>query len=203
MPSLEFEQFLKSTKIDYIQWHDGVGYDLETLCALKADERLQIEDLLVANATRDWRDIEALDSLGSDRALAAIKGALSSDNYHVRIGAAKKLANRHLLSESQIESIIVNTLPSATILNGMVVTLDFALAHPSLAVCRKLLWCTLNGNDDIRVHAAALVHFLYGRSSERFDMKHRPFYLRFKSKNTVERNQAYVELCKDIGVKPE
>jgi hypothetical protein len=70
-------------------------------------------------------------------------------------------------------------------------------------VLRGLLHCSVRGNDDIRVHAAALVHFLYGCSSSSFDMHFRPFYLRFASKDPAQRQDAYRELCAKIGIEAE
>ena len=82
----------------------------------------------------------------------------------------------------------------------MVKTLEFAEANASPAVRAKLLSCAVDGNDDLRVHAAALVHFLYGASSCHFDMKYRRFYLRFGSPDESERRAAHQELCAKIGI---
>ena len=120
----------------------------------------------------------------------------------VRIAATTWLAKRKLLSEPQVEAVLLDTLPSATLLNGLTNTLRLAGAHPTPAVRRKLLWCTLHGNDDIRVHAAALVHFLYGVAASSFDWEFRPLYLRFGSRHLAERRQAYLELCASIHVNP-
>jgi hypothetical protein len=198
-----FETFRRSMSIGYMEWHEGIGYDLAALAALPPVELLAAEDLLVARQAADWRDLEALDQIGSARALHELKNALSSKSVDIRIEAARRLAARTLLAEPTIETIIVNALTTTTILDGMVKTLAFAAEHPSPAVLRTLLNCSVNGNDDIRVHAAALVHFLYGGSSSSFDMKFRPFYLRFAAKNRQERASAYRELCDKIGVEPE
>ena len=67
--------------IGYVEWHDGIGYDLEALVQLSPDERIAAEDILVARCDRDWRDIEALDCLGSERALAAMASVLNSKDF--------------------------------------------------------------------------------------------------------------------------
>jgi hypothetical protein len=201
-PSADFELFLKSMQYGYMEWHEGIGYDLESLARLASDERVAAEDILLARRNQDWRDVEALDCLGSPRALASIREALKSKDFEVRIAATQKLAARCLLDEQEIESIVLKTLPAATLQNGLTSTLRLAGSHPTLAVRRELLRCALDGNDDVRVHAAALVHFIYGVSSEPFDWKFRPFYLRFGSKKKRERRQAYLELCAAIGVDP-
>lgn len=203
MASDAFEKFRQSMSIGYMEWHDGIGYDLVALAALPPEQLGAAEDLLLARHAADWRDLEALDQIGSPRALRELENALRSKSVDIRIEAAQRLAARSLLADSTIEATIVNALTTTTILDGMVKTLAFAAEHPSPAVLRTLLNCSVNGNDDIRVHAAALVHFLYGGSSSSFDMNFRPFYLRFASKHRQERHDAYRELCDKIGVEPE
>jgi hypothetical protein len=198
-----FKKFRQSMSIGYMEWHEGIGYDLVALAALPPQELVAAEDLLVARHAADWRDLEALDQIGSPRALRELENALRSKSIDIRIEAARRLAARSLLTDSAIEATIVNALPTTTILDGMVKTLAFAAEHPSPSVLRALLNCSVHGNDDIRVHAAALVHFLYGGSASSFDMNFRPFYLRFASKNPQERTDAYGELCAKIGIAPE
>ncbi len=98
MASPDFLRFHKSMHIGYEQWHDGIGYDLEALRQLAADERQLAEDILVSRKAADWRDIEALDCLGSPRALKEIEDALKCADLSVRIEAAERLARRNLLS---------------------------------------------------------------------------------------------------------
>jgi hypothetical protein len=198
-----FEKFRQSMSIGYMEWHEGIGYDLGALAALPPEEVVVAEDLLLARHAADWRDLEALDQIGSPRALRELENALRSRSVDIRIEAARRLAARGLLADSIIEATIVNALKTTTILDGMVKTLAFAAEHSSPPVLRSLLNCAIHGNDDIRVHAAALVHFLYGGSSSSFDMNFRPFYLRFASKNRQERQDAYRELCVKIGIDPE
>jgi hypothetical protein len=189
--------------IGYAEWHDGVGYDVGAIPALPPDERLRAEDLVVHRRLADWRDIEALDHFGSERALAEMEKALQAESLDVRIEAAQRLALRGALEKGDLERVIVDALGQATILNGMGRTLRFATAHPTPAVLRKLLWCALHGNDDVRVHAAALVHYLHGGSSSDFDWAFRPFYLLFGSRDQRVRRAAYLDLCARIGVEPE
>lgn len=198
-----FEKFRRSMNIGYDEWHDGIGYDLDALDAMPPEDRLPAEDLVIARHAADWRDVEALDYIGSERSLHELEKAAHAKSLDVRIEAAQRLARRNLLNESSIEELIVDALDRTTILDGMVKTLSFATAHPTPAVRSKLLSCALRGNDDIRVHAAALVHFLHGGSSEPFDWAFRPFYLQFASDDRRVRRSAYLELCTMIGVEPQ
>ena len=199
----DYQRFLDSMNIDYMKWHDGIGYDLDALRQLSPAERHKAEGVLLARGCQDWRDVEALNELGTDRALAALWAALASHRYEVRIAAATSLAQRGQLSEGEIEVLLVKTLPEVTILNGMVSTLRLVEDHPTLAVRRTLLWCALHGHDDIRVHAAALLYHLYGKAAEPFDWAYRSFFLRFGDKNLAERTTAYQELCAAIQVDPQ
>ena len=129
--------------------------------------------------------------------------AVRARSLELRIDAAQRLANRKLLSESEIEAIILDGRGRMTILDGMVKTLAFAAAYPTQRVRDKLLSCTLHGHPENRVHAAALIHFLHGQASSHFDMTFRPFYLQFASKDKRARWSAYLELCARIGVEPQ
>jgi hypothetical protein len=200
--SEEYQRFLDSMKIDYAKWHDGVGYDLDVLRKLSPDEQTKVENLLIARGVNDWRDIDALAEIGSEKALSALKNAFKSDRYEVRIRAVERLSEKGSISESEIETLLIETLPLVDIINGQTFTLQLAEKYPTPAVKRALLWCTLHGNEDIRVHAAALIHFLYGIATSSFDWDHRPFYLRFNDENLTNRKLAYDELCKEIQVDP-
>ena len=200
--SKEYQQFLDSMNIDYAKWHDGVGYDLDTLRKLSVIEKEKVEDVLITRGIKDWRDIDALAEIGSGKALSAIKDALQSDRYEIRIRAIESLSKKKDISEKEIEKVLVETLPLVSILNGQTFTLRLAEKYPTPAVKRVLLWCALNGNDDIRVHAAALVYYLYGIATSSFDWNFRPLFLRFGDKNFSNRKLAYNELCDKIQVKP-
>ena len=200
--SKEYQRFLDSMELDYAKWHDGVGYDLETLRNLSPDEQTKVENLLLERGVDGWRVVDALAEIGSERAISALRNALQSDRYEVRIRAIERLSKKGSISESEIETLLVETLPLVSLLNGQTFTLRLAEEYPTPAVKRVLLWCTLHGNEDIRVHAAALIHFLYGFAASSFDWDHRPFYLRFNDEDISNRKLAYDELCKKVQVDP-
>ncbi|MFY9811182.1 hypothetical protein [Aquabacterium sp.] len=202
MTTEAFDRFQRSMAIDYAKWHDGVGYALEEVPHLPADERELAEQLVLSRGAADWRDVEALDAFGSPRALAAMQQALASADLTVKLEAATRLRRRGLLSDDAIDDILIQALDHATLRNGLTQLLQMVGQHPSPAVKRKLLACTLTGHDDLRAHAAALLHFLHGKSQSEFDVAHRPFYLRFNSASMAERQRAYQTLCADIGICP-
>ncbi len=67
-PSPAWPKFLASLKIDEEQWRDGIGYDLEALAAMHAEERAVIRQWLRSRLTDgghliDWRELEAAAAL--------------------------------------------------------------------------------------------------------------------------------------------
>lgn len=203
VPSPALERFRRSMVIGYEEWHEGTPYDLGALAALEPAERDEIEAELVGRAAADWRDVQALDVLGTARALKAVEGALSSKDVTIRLEAAERLRRRKLLDAPRFDTVLVESLAEATLLNGMTRALGLAQEHASPAVLKQLLLCAERGNDDIRCHAAALIHYLFGIAKSPFDWDKRPFYLRFVSKDRKERRAAYIELCREVGVDPE
>lgn len=203
MANSELQRFLQSMQIGYAEWHDGLGYDLDALDRMSAEERQQVEDVLLARGAHDWRDVAALDHLGSERALSAVGDSMRSTNIDTSVEAVTRLAKRGLLTEAGVETFLLQALPRASVLNGLTKLLDFAQKHASDTVKRTLLWCALHGNDELRVSAGALAHYLYGGSSSPFDWSHRPLYLRLGSKNRDIRKSAYLELCRSVGADPD
>lgn len=202
MPISDFERFRASMDIGSMEWHDGIPYDLDALARLSGTERDEAERLILIRGLADWRDVDALDVLGTRQALEQLMAALQATRLETRVRAAEHLHLRWLVDDDELERIILTSLESATILNGQTMVLRCAAAHPTEAVRRKLLELARAGNDDIRVHAAALSHFLGGRSSSPFDMAFRPFYLRFASGEAHQRHDAYLRLCEDVGFTP-
>ena len=72
------EQFHASMTIDYEKWHDGIGYDVALLQSATADERKEMEDILLGTGVTNWRDVEALAALNTPRAKKALKLALET-----------------------------------------------------------------------------------------------------------------------------
>ncbi len=193
------EKFLKSMNIGFIEWHDGIGYDLTTLKELRGDELTQIETLLIARKDADWRDVEALAVLNTPRSIQALKECLDSRNVDAKLFAVRFLKEMEV--EDRVTEIVVRTLPETKIGQGLTFALALAKDYPSDAIRRKILWCCLNGNDDIRIHCAAMSLYLYGKAASDFD-QNQTIVFRFGEKNLKKRREAFVELCQIIGVNP-
>jgi len=197
-----YQRFLESLKIDFYKWHDGIGYDLDALRQLEPAEKAEAEKLFLRRGCQDWRDVEALNVLGTPPAIAELKAALTNPRFEIRISAADKLVHSGHITPADVERILVQTIPEVTIMNGLSFTFRLAEQFPTEAVRRVVLKTAMYGQDDARVHAAALAEYLYGVSKSSFDFERRDLYLRFNEKNPALRRAAYLELCRNVGVDP-
>lgn len=192
-----YEKFLGSMKIGHAEWHDGTGYDLHALKELSGEEAKQVEDLLISRKAQDWRDVEALAALNTPRAIAALEECLRSKNIDVRLFAVRYLKEKNMMD--RVEEIVVNTLPETKIGQGLTYALALAKDYPTELIKQKLLWCSVHGNDDIRVHCAAMALFLYGKAASEFDNNQKIIF-RFGIKDKAKRIEAFSELCQMIGI---
>jgi hypothetical protein len=202
MPSAAFEKFRESMHVTYEQWHDGLGYDLSALANLSSDERRQAEDLVTSRSRLDWRDIEALDSLGSQTALACMHRALESMDLTTRAEAIERLTARGAIDSEHAATVILDALDRMTLTNGMTRLLALARRFDSPVIREKLLSVALNGPRDVRAHAAATAHHLYGGTKESFDWNFRSLYLQFSARWRPTRKRALRQLCELIGIDP-
>jgi hypothetical protein len=195
MPSPEYQRFLDSMIVGYEQWHDGDGYGLEALAALSPEERGSAETVLIAHlATKaDWRDVEALASLGTAGAMAAVKAATKHGNREVRDHALEIMAAAGPEQAGPgLEEDIVRAVERGA--------LDLAESHPTPRVKRALLDCARLADPTTRVNAAAMLMYLCGKAEEAFDWNQRPFFLRFGTEDNQELRAAWMELRERTGV---
>ena len=194
---------MASTDIDYEKWHDGVPYDVDALAELDREERADLERWLLARAGADWRDLEALLSLGTDSARAAVVDQLRSGTIVMRLMAAQRLPLDTAI-ETAREAAIIAGLAEATIMGGgLSATMDLAARYPTPAVIDGLFRSLLREDREMGVHAAALLLFLHGKAREPFDWEQRPLFLRFNTQDRVERAAAFRVVARMCGVDPE
>jgi hypothetical protein len=184
--------------LDYDKWHDGVGYDLDALREASPAERGVIESMLLRRSPLEWRDVEALALLDTPRAREALRAAMQNGDAEVR--AAVTRAAPHLVSQETRTASLVAALRTATFYGGLAQTLwDVEDFHPP-PVVDALLSGALAREGDAAVHFAAMLFFLHGKSSEPFDLNHRPLFLRFNTSDRERRVAAFRDLCAAIGV---
>ncbi len=201
-PSPAYARFMASTEIDYERWHDGVPYDLAALAGLDDGERDVIEQWLLARADQDWRDLEALLAIGTERAGAAVVDQLLNGTVEMRLAAARRLPPDPVIEPAR-EAAIINGLETATLLTGLSDAIDLARDHPSPAVKDALFRSILRPDGESAVHAAALLAFLHGNAKEPFDWDRRDFYLQFNDDMPEVQMAAFRALCRECGVDPE
>lgn len=201
MASRAFDQFMASTAIDYEKWHEGIGYDLEALAALKGDERAEIERWLLGRAGNDWRDLEALVALGSPAAREAVIDQLRHGKLEQRLRAATRLADDLALGPD-IEAAVVAGLGSAVLYEGLTQAFDLAVELRTPAMIAALWRATQRDEGEASVHAAARLAYVYGKATSDFDWDLRPLFLRFGTSDKAERAAATAELGRLCGVDP-
>lgn len=179
-PNSPLRRFERSMVIDYVKWHDGVGYDLDAIREASHDERQAIEILLFNRGIRDWRDVEALVALDTAAARVALRQAKHGRNHDVAMAVAHYAPN--LLSDDERTAVIVRALQSAQFYEGLSEAVDQAEVHHPPAVIDALLRGTIERDGDVAVHFAALVLFLHGKADSSFDMAQRPFFLTFNTR---------------------
>lgn len=193
------ERFLKSMHIGFIEWHDGIGYDLDALKEMTPTELGYVEKIILPYKDRDWRDVETLATLNTPDSIQALKECLNSSNNDARLFAVRLLKEMNIVD--RIEEIILDILPKTKIGQGLTYALSLAETYPTEAIRRKVLWCALNGNDDIRIHCAAMALYLYGKAASTFDNTFTIIF-EFREPSREGRIAPFVELCRLVDVDP-
>ena len=195
------QRFVKSMAIDYEKWHDGIGYDIEAIKNASPAERKAIEQILIQNSPRDWRDIEALAQIDTESARKTIKSAMKDSNPDVRIAVTRFAPN--LVTNSERSQSLIKALQSAEIFSGLSQALDEIEKYHPAEIKEALIKGLLSRGGDVAVLFAAMLFYIYGKADEPFDMKQRPFFLSFNTENTAERMLAFLKLCKQLNINPK
>jgi len=193
-------RLIKSMKIGYIEWHDGISYDLEALKEFSPLELEYIETLLLSRKNEDWRDVEALAALRTPAAIQALKDCLESPNLDCRFFAVRYLKEMNILD--RVDQVLVAALPLTKIGEGFSLALALAKDYPSEAIKGIVLWCCLNGNESIRVLCVAMVLYLYGITTDYYDTSHQIVF-EFHEPDRQKRIEPFSRLCRMINIDPE
>jgi len=198
--SAAWDRFWESTKIGSMEWHEGIGYDLEALRAMTDAERAEVV-LLLGARPQDWRAVEAYGVVNTTEARAALGEALRSGSAETRLHAANKL---HDLGEPiALDEIGAKELSSVTLLDGMSVALRIAARVPTPAVRRALL-DGARDRPEVAFHFAATLCSVAGLGRATFGSELRPFLLRLGPHSPrQERRAAFGELCRRLGMTAE
>jgi hypothetical protein len=195
-----YDRFIKSMHIGYIEWHDGISYDLDALDELASDEKDEVEAVLISRKNEDWRDTQALARIGSPSAFAAIEESTRGPNRTVRLAAGKYL---HAIGRlDDLSDLICEALQNGTLGDGLAEAEQLASQFPSDKVKRTLLSGALRSTDGRAVRFVGILFYLYGKAKEPFDWSQRPFFLRFLSSDPPERYAVFDEMCQLLHVDP-
>ena len=189
--------------LDVDKWREGIGFDLEALKQVTDHERDALVTILAEQleAHPDWRPIEALGAIGTPPAIEAIHRTLREGSPETRLYAAEQLAE---MGETEhLDRAIIDALRETSLYGGLSRALDLAEEHPSPQIQETLLDLALNGDEEQRIHCAALALYLGGKADEAFDWNHRPFFLQFGDSDRKVQIEAYKELCARLGVTPK
>lgn len=190
-----WKRFQESTQIGYEQWHDGVGYDLGALDDLDDHDRKRAEEFLLPRAEADWRDLEALERLGTPRALDAISRARLSKNAEIRMYA---FSYGPEASADERDRAIVESLDEVEPFAGLTVTMRLVRRYPTPTVIEKL-WSQVRARCQNSYHAAEALALIAGVLEDEWDMTHRDLFLRLQSAESEDRRLAVAEFEKLVG----
>jgi hypothetical protein len=148
-------------------------------------ERSAVEKDLVQRLDRegDWRDLEALAVLNTPHARAAIDTARFHPNQEVRAYAVQRVIENGNLPVELVEASVIRVVEDAASMSTLSQALHLAESCPTPEVRRAVLDRARTGDSTTRVHMAALLYYLCGKSEEPFDWNHRPYFLRFGDHN--------------------
>lgn len=177
--------------IGYEQWHDGVGYDIDAIDHMSADEKRAVERLLVPRAANDWRDLEALDRLGTRRAVEAILQVRQAKDHEMRLRAHQYGPEP---STDDWESAILASLAVAQLFSGLINALNCAIEHPGPRVIDMLWQKVRDPGSGVAYHCAAALSCIAGSSESLYDDRHRQLFLRLNAQASPDRDMAIHEL---------
>jgi hypothetical protein len=200
-PASPLQRFKMSMEITFEKWHDGIGYDIDSIRIASPTERKEIEQILIQHHPRDWRDIEALAQIHSKDALETIKKAMKDPNPDVRIAVTRFAPN--IVTNFERTHSLIKALQSAELFGGLSQTLDDIEEYHPKEIKEALIKGLLSREGEVATLFAAMLFFIYGKADESFDWAQRSFFLRFNTENKEERLEAFVELCKKLKNKSE
>ncbi len=177
--------------IGYEQWHDGIGYDLEALDQLTDSEKKNVEGLLIPRAGNDWRDLEALDRLGTPAAIRAILRIRQTGDVQIQL-TAHKYGPEPI--EAEWERALMNSLATAEIMTGLISALNCAIEHPSYPVIAMLWSKVRDPKSGVAYHCASALCCIGGVIDSMYDDKNRALFLRLVGSSSEDRSLAVKEL---------
>jgi hypothetical protein len=200
-PKTIVDRFVESMEMNYEKWHDGTGYDISLIENATPQELVDLERFLVNRPVANWRDVEALASINSPRARLLLRKALKSKDSELRVAVTDYASD--LVSKDERTDTLLAALEGSEIYGGLTqALLQVEEFHPP-KIIDALFRGVLARDGGTAVHFAAMLMFTHGKAETSFDWDKRPFFLKFHTEVRAEREAAFRELCKKIGVKAD
>ena len=195
-----WSRFQKSRNIGYDQWHDGIGYDLESFSQMTPEEKESVAREFRIKTSLDWRDMEVLRLCGDGAAFDKLRDVLATGTIEERAHSLRNLLDMGKMSGSVPDVQLAHVLDDIDGLPGLTTALLIAEQYAG-PMSNAALLRGARDRPGVSVHFAGMICFLAGISDEVFDWKLRPLFLRL-SQDYSERMKAFAELCVLTGVDP-
>jgi hypothetical protein len=200
-PSKDFYLFLDSMKPDIARYHENFGYEIEILKHLPQSEKEKIADIIFKKKQLDHHDIEALDIIGSDDVITEYKKRLRTSIYvDERLYIAESLYKRNIISDFELENVILTAIKNGTDFHGFSNTLFMARKHQTSEIRKWLLRSIVFGKEE-RSNIAKHVYIMYGIQQSELT-PHVFNYQKFDSRCLLVRLLVFQNYCKSLKIKP-
>jgi hypothetical protein len=183
-PSPAYTRFKASMVLDYNKWKEGEPYDIAALKEITPEERDLLVDEICETASLDWRDVEALRALGTEKAIKRVGKAAEKQTDGAGIEAfMDDIASQGWTDE--IETRFIEKLERAASMTGALDRLyEIAEAHQTPAVMKQLMRnARISSDNTVRYSMAGFLLELTGHVDTRytFDKNIRPHLLDLNS----------------------
>lgn len=201
-PSPAYVRFRQSMVIDYGKWRDGEPYDIPALAEVTPEECDLLVDEIIALGHLDWREVEALRALGTDKALKRVGEAAEEQSDG---GGAEALITEIETGgwNDDREKRLVAMLEDMRAMEGASDRLyGLCEQHPTPAVMAQLMRNARTQSDEtMRYSAGAFLLYISGHSDDwyGFDATHRPKLLDLNSNDHATHRAAVAWLEEKVA----
>ena len=184
-PSPAYLRFKSSMIIDYGKWRDGEPYDIAALAGITEEERnILTDEILERGGSLDWRDVEALEALGTPKALKRVGAAAKKQHDGGGAEALTAEIARDGWSDAAEKRLIemLEHLQSMTSASDRLYRL--CEEHQTPAVMKQLMRnARIQSDETMRYSAGAFLLYLSGHAEDWYglDDTHRPHLLDLNS----------------------
>ncbi|MEQ1809962.1 MAG: hypothetical protein ABL889_08550 [Terricaulis sp.] len=187
--------------IDYDAWREGTPYDIAALSEITDEERDVLTEELCEKSSLDWRDVEALRTLATPKALKRVSVAADKQTDGGGIEAFFDEVAQGWTPE--IEARFIEKLERVQSMTGALDRLyEIAQAHPTPAVMEQLLRnARIHSDPTVRYSMGGFLLELTGHVDTRytFDTNIRPHLLNLNSADYAEYKAAVAWLSEKVA----